>query len=348
MTLVCVTGAAGRVGSTLVRRLSTGGYDVRAVVRPGNKKFPMPSEVETAEADLTDGRALRTAVEGAAVVIHLAAQMPLGDSTVEEYYDINVLGTLRVLEASVGAGRTVRRFIYASTDNTYGPADPNVMSLTEESEQFPGDYYGTSKVLCEHLVRNYRKIHGLQYTILRYGSVLAPNEAGSLFRMSWVRGFLETHSALGPRSNLWPLFKLAHGLATLLPAPDQADDPAVCLVGPDGAPWSIHLTDVRDTVEGTIRCIESPAAANECFNIVGPRATSFAEGAKVIAKHRDTTLLNAHMPVRLAFELSNAKAERLLGYRPRYDFESTLLAGSGDTRATDYVPVGAGWTAPTS
>ncbi|MEU0466428.1 NAD(P)-dependent oxidoreductase [Amycolatopsis sp. NPDC006131] len=343
-----MTGAAGRVGSTLVQRLRMDGYDVRAVVRPGTKKIPRPSEVEVAEADLTDGRALSTALEGADVVIHLAAQMPLGDSTVEQYYDINVLGTLRVLEASVGAGRGVRRFVFASTDNTYGPADPNVVSLTEESEQLPGDYYGTSKVLCEHLVRNYQKIHGLDYSILRYGSVLAPNEAASLFRMSWVKGFLETHSALGPRSNLWPLFKLVHGLAALLPAPDQADDPAVCLVGPDSAPWSIHLTDVRDTVDGTIRCIESRAAANECFNLVGPRATSFAEGAEVIAKHREVALVNAHMPVRLAFELSNAKAERLLGYRPRHDFESTLLAGIGDASDADYVPVGAGWTAPTS
>ncbi|WP_179772394.1 NAD-dependent epimerase/dehydratase family protein [Amycolatopsis endophytica] len=347
MALICVTGVSGRVGSTLVPQLVRAGHHVRCVGRAPERLSV--GGVEVVEASLTDGGALARAVAGVDVVVHLAAQMVLGESSVERYYDVNVMGTLRLLEASVSQSVPVRQFVYASTDNTYDPAHAPREPITEDHPQFPGDYYGTSKVLCEQLVRNYQKLHGLNYTILRYGSVLAPNEAVALFRLDWVRGFLATHTTAGRRSNLWQL--LAGGDDFLGALQEQIGDrtgnPALALTGPDGRPWAIHTSDVRDTVAGTLAAIDHPNAINQDFNIVGPRTTTFTEGATVIAKHYNLDLLTAHMPATLAFELSTHKATQLLDYHPHHDFDSTITTAQDPNPTPDYTPVTQGWI-PTS
>ncbi|MFJ8813497.1 NAD-dependent epimerase/dehydratase family protein, partial [Amycolatopsis thermoflava] len=343
MALICVTGVSGRVGSSLVPRLQRAGHDVRCVVR-SRERLPV-SGVEVVEASLTDAAALAGAVSGVDVVVHLAAQMVLGETPVERYYDINVMGTLRLLEAAVAQPAPVRRFVYASTDNTYDPAHAPREPITEDHPQLPGDYYGTSKVLCEQLVRNYHKLHGLDYTILRYGSVLAPNEAVALFRLDWVRGFLATHTAAGRRSNLWQLLAGGEDFLGALNEQigDRDDNPALALTGPDGRPWAIHTTDVRDTVAGTLAAIDHPNARNQDFNIVGPHTTTFTEGATVIAKHYNLELLTAHMPATFAFELSTHKATRLLDYHPHHDFDSTITTALDPTPNPDYTPVTQGW-----
>lgn len=338
---ILVTGAAGRVGSTLVVRLAAAGHDVRAMVRPGGRK-PHPSVVSVAdvvEAALDDAAALRSAVEGAEVIVHLAATMVVGDDAPERLFDTNTAGTLRLLEAAADAG-AVRRFVLASTDNTYGPAAPVYTPITEDHPQRPGDYYGTSKLLAEHLVRNLAVMHGMEYTIMRLGSVVAPDEIGSLFRLSWAQAFLRGQVAAGRRGSLWPLFD---GRDDLVAAVDAAaagrdDDPAAVLTG-DGQPWAVHLTDVRDAVAGLLLGIGEAAAAGGEFNVVGPRTTSFDEAASVVADRLGLPVVTVDLPVRLAFEVSAAEAVRVLGFAPRWDFAGMLDTALSGQTPDDYVPV---------
>lgn len=344
---VLITGVAGRVGSSLARKLLQSGYSVRGTVRPGGKTLgtPLSSEIEVVEASLRDTEALARAVSGVDVVVHLAAQMPMAETPVDEYFDINVGGTLRLLEAAANQNKAVR-FVHASTDNTYGPARPLSDLIDENHPQVPGDYYGTSKVLCEHLVKNFHKLHGLEYTILRLGSILAPNETTALFRLDWIRAYLSAQAEAGRRGNLWQLFSQCEKPAAIVDAAVGArdDNPAVALTGPDGDSWSTHLTDVRDVVAGIVLAIKRPEAANEEFNIVGPHTTTFTEAAGVIADRAGVDMLTVQMPMRLAFELSTAKARRLLGYTAQWDFAGMVDSGSQSTDETslDYVPVGAG------
>ncbi|SDU63473.1 NAD-dependent epimerase/dehydratase family protein [Jiangella alkaliphila] len=325
---VLVTGAAGRVGSTLAQQLVQSGHDVRGTVQPdGRQPHPaLAARIEVVEAAMTDARALRRAVADTEVVVHLAARIVVGGRPADELLDVNVGGTLRLLEASVAGGSRVRRFVFASTDNVYGPATPASGPYTEESPQRPGDYYGTSKVLAEQLVRNHRELHGLEYTIMRLGSVIAPNEALPLFRLAWTRAFLAGQVEAGKRGSLWQLFA---GRDDVLAGFDTAvsghtDNPAVALLGPGGAPWSIHFTDVRDSVAGLMLGIERPQAADEVFNVVGPRTTTFAAGAGVVAAAFGIGSVDVTLPVRLAFEVSTVKARSLLGYAPQWDFAATL------------------------
>jgi UDP-glucose 4-epimerase len=331
-TRVLVTGAAGRVGAWVCRDLAEHGYELRAMVRPGGRQLAAPP-VDVIEADLTDRTAIVAAVQDVDLVVHLAAQMPMLDTPVDDYYDINVGGTLRLLEAAASSGR-VRRFVHASTDNTYGPARPETDLIDEDHRQRPGDYYGTSKVLCERLVENYQLIHGLEYTIVRLGSVIAPDEAPGLFRLSWLRSFFTAHTSAGARSNLWQLFRQCPDPVRALDEAvgDRDGDPAVDLTGPSGAPWAVHFTDVRDVVAGLRLALEHPAAANEAFNMVGPHTTTFSEGAAVVARLSGAEVIESRVPMTLAFALSNAKAGRMLGYRPRRTFEDTLAAAAAGVR----------------
>lgn len=341
---VLITGVAGRIGSNLAQQLVCRGYDVRGMVRPGGRSLDasLSSTVEVVEASLTDADALARAVSGVDVVVHLATQMVLGETLVDRFFDINVLGTQRLLEAAVHQDKPVRRFLLASTDGTYGPADPHTEVISEEHPQLPGDYYGTAKVLCEQLVRNYGKLRGLEYSILRFGSVVTPEEAASLFTLGWVRAFL-AQAHIGRRGSLWQLFTdCADPVAIVDSAVGRREDnPATVLTGPDGSPWSLHLTDVRDAVAGTVLAMEHPGAANEDFNIVAARTTTFADGASVVSERFDVETVSVELPMKLAFELSTAKAHHVLDYRPKWDFHGmvdTALAGpSAD--ASDYVPV---------
>jgi UDP-glucose 4-epimerase len=325
---VLVTGVAGRVGTTLAQQLVRAGHEVRGTIRPdGRQPHPaLATRVQVMEADLIDAAALRRAVSGVDVVVHLAARMVLGGLRPDELLDANAGGTLRLLEAASTAKRPVRRFVFASTDNVYGPARPRFNPISEDHPQRPGDYYGMSKVLAEQLVRNHRELHGLEYTIMRLGSVVAPNEALPLFRLAWTRAFVAGQVEAGRRGSLWQLFDGRDDIVAAIDgvAAARTDNPAVVLNGPGEVPWSIHFTDVRDAVAGLMLGIEHPTAANETFNIVAPRTTTFAAGAGVVAASFGIDAVTIDLPVRLAFEVSTMKARRMLGYVARRDFAATL------------------------
>ncbi|MBB5791663.1 NAD-dependent epimerase/dehydratase family protein [Jiangella mangrovi] len=340
---VLITGIAGRVGSTLAHRLVRAGYDVRGTVRPGGRSLHplLAGRVELLEADLTDAAALERATDGADVIVHLAAQMVIGDTRPDRFHDVNVLGTLRLLEAAAGSSRPVRRFVFASTDNTYGPAAPQFLPITEDHPQLPGDYYGTAKVLAEQLVRNHHELYGLEYTIMRLGSVVAPHEVLPLFRLSWVTAFLGAQAQAGRRGNLYQLFADQPDLSAMVrdAVGDRPDDPAVALTGPGGEPWALHLSDVRDVASGLMLGIEHVAAAGQSFNVVGPHTTTFAEAAAVVAKEFDLDTVTVHLPVTLSFEVSTDKARRVLGYRPAWDFAGTLRTAL-EPAPQDFLPAG--------
>lgn len=325
---ILITGVAGRVGTELAARSLASGHSVRGTVRPGGRSLSpgLARDVEVVEASMADAGALARAVDGMDVVMHLAARMVPGDQPIDEFFDGNVQGALRLLEAAASTRTPVRRFVLASTDNTYGPARPRFTPITEDHPQVPGDYYGTSKLLAEQLVRNLASLHGLEHTIVRLGSVVEPHEVLPLFRLDWTRAFLTAQHQAGRRGNLWSLFADRPDLtATVDEAVGARDDnPAVALTGPAAQPWAIHLTDVRDAADGLVLALERPEAAGEDFNVVGPRTTTFAEGAAVMAGQFDLDTVTAELPVTLAFELANDKAAQRLGYAPSRDFATII------------------------
>ena len=172
-----VTGGAGFIGSHLVDRLVA--LDYRVVVidnLSGGKLKNLNTAASFHHSDITQPAASDVFQrEQPDLVFHLAAQTSVSYSTRDPVKDgeINVIGTLRMLEASRRYG--VEKFIYSSTGGAlYG--DPEVDPCPDDHPVIPLSPYGMSKHLGEMYMQFYRRLYRLNYTSLRYGNVYGPRQ----------------------------------------------------------------------------------------------------------------------------------------------------------------------------
>lgn len=336
---VLVTGASGRVGANMVRRLIDSGADVKAMVMPGDPqaaKLATFPQVEIAEADLGDQAAINAACTDVTHVVHLAAQLVRGDTPVDKFYDINAFGTLRLLEGVVHSGATIERFVLASSDGTYRPGDPPAVPLTEDVPQEPADYYGTAKLLGEIILRNHAAQFDIPFSMVRFATVVSPEEAANIFRLSFWRVVLGWQE-LGKDCHLWPLFEGKPNLLKILDAAagDAAENTAVGLVGPGGMPWTLGMVDVRDAVEGVYRALTEPGALGGAFNIAAAEPTSHDEGAAVVAEMFGVPKLMVEMPMTFRLELAIDAARERLGFQPRHDYRSMIKTAIASAASQD-------------
>jgi dihydroflavonol-4-reductase len=152
---VVITGASGFIGSAVVRAVQARGAEVVAVVEPGADDRNLKSiNAERAVLDIRDLAAVRAACAGARFVFHLAAVYRFWARDPRIFYDVNVGGTLNVLDAVRAAG--CERLLFTSTVGVLGlgttrhgqPADET--SRTDISHLF--GHYKRSKFVAEHEV----------------------------------------------------------------------------------------------------------------------------------------------------------------------------------------------------
>jgi nucleoside-diphosphate-sugar epimerase len=344
---VLITGAAGRVGANLTKQLVSSGHDVRAMVTPGSvhaAKLASVTDAELVEADLRDQSSVSSACRGVTHIVHLAARMVVGDTPIDDFYDVNTLGTLRLLEGALHESPGLERFVLASTDSTYRPGSPPALPLTEELPQEPADYYGTSKLLGEIILRNRAAQFEIPFSIVRFGTVLSPEEAATIYRLGFLRGWLRVQQEQGRNSTLWPLFDGRAMLIDLFEAQvgDAADDTAVSLVGPDG-PWTLSVVDVRDAAQGARRALTEPGAVGRAFNIAAAEPTSSLEGAAAVSEVFGVPTRTVRLPVTWNLEISIEAARKHLGFEPVYDYRSTVEAAKElPIGADEFVPAAEG------
>ena len=115
---ILVTGATGRIGANLVMRLLEQGHTIRSFVYPADasraSKLDAFAGVETVWGDLRNLQDVRDAVTGVDVVYHLAAAFQ-GPFDNRQFLDINVMGTLNILESVRERCPDLHRLVYAST-----------------------------------------------------------------------------------------------------------------------------------------------------------------------------------------------------------------------------------------
>lgn len=344
---VLITGAAGRVGANVVSRLENSGAEIRALVLPGDRhmgKLTALPAIEIVEGDLCDQDAVTAACRGVTHVVHLAAQMVRGDTPVDRYYDVNAFSTLRLLEGVLSSGQQLERFVLASTDSTYRPADPPATPLTEDVKQEPADYYGTSKLLGEIILRNRAAQFELPYSIVRFGSVLSPEEAHQIYTVGFLRGWVQTQQKSGRQGTMWPLFSRHPGVADQVNAATENVplDNAMGFIGPEG-PWTLSSVDVRDAAQGVCLALTEPGAIGQTFNIAAANATTAEEGASVVSDVLGVPKILVAMPMTWRMELSIQAAQRAIGYQPRYDYRATVTSGKGvATEADSFIPASEG------
>jgi UDP-glucose 4-epimerase len=163
-----VIGGAGFLGSHVADQLSDAGYAVRVYDRVTSKWLRHDQKMIV--GDILDLSAVCTAIAGCEAVYNFAAIADLNNARDKplQTVETNVLGAVNTLEASREAG--VRRFVYASTVYVYSRE---------------GGFYRCSKQAAEHYVEEYQRAYGLDYTILRYGSLYGPraDDTNALYRI---------------------------------------------------------------------------------------------------------------------------------------------------------------------
>ena len=168
MSLVLLTGAAGRIGTVLRGGLPERGWAVRCL-----DVVPVPDErpgEEQVVADVTDLAAMVDAVAGVDAVVHLAGIS--GEAVWPAISHANIEGTYCTLEAARQAG--VPRVVLASSNHATGYTPrPGSGLLTEaDAPPRPDTYYGVAKVAMEALGSLYVDRYGMDVVCLRIGSAL--------------------------------------------------------------------------------------------------------------------------------------------------------------------------------
>ena len=173
--IACVLGGSGFLGSHVADKLTAAGYRVR-VFDQKSSPWLLP-EQDMVIGNLLNVEDVDQAIAGAEVVYNFAALADLNEGLNKplDTIHINILGNAHVMEACRKHG--VKRFVYASTVYVYSRE---------------GGFYRCSKQSSEHYVEEYQKVYGLDYTILRYGSLYGPraDQSNGLYRI--VKSALET------------------------------------------------------------------------------------------------------------------------------------------------------------
>ncbi len=301
-----VTGASGFIGSHLVRRLTAGGWKVRALDLAAPHS-PAPG-VEVVLGDIRDPAPWKKALEGTDVLFHLAAALGASRLSEEAFREVNAGGTEAVLGAAQEAG--IKRTVTVSSAGVIGAVEPGTIA-DESTPPNPQNAYDRSKREAERVALELAR-RGAEIVIVRPGWVYGPGDRRTL-----------------------KVIKAIHDRRFALVAPDRGQQTPIfiddlaegfLLAAEKGRRGEIYHLTGNEVL--TVRRMAALIA--EACGVPAPRLRLPVVPAKLAA----WALEKAYAPFgkeaplnrsRLAFfldpkPLSNAKARRELGFRPAVDF----------------------------
>lgn len=171
-----VTGGAGFIGSNLVKLLIENGHEVTVLdnLMSGYEINLQALAMKFVRGDVRDAELVKSLAAGKDAIFHLAASVgnkrsidhPIQDS------EINVLGTLNVLEAARQAH--VPKVVYSSSAGVFG--ELMTLPIREDHPVEPDTPYGSSKLAAEKLCLAYSKLYAIECVCLRYFNVYGPHQ----------------------------------------------------------------------------------------------------------------------------------------------------------------------------
>jgi UDP-glucuronate 4-epimerase len=289
-----VTGAAGFIGSRLLRTLLERGHDATGLDAFTDYYDPALKEenardLPVVRADLVEDQLDLDGLDG---VFHLAGQPGVASfgGVFPVYVRENVLASQRLFEAAAAAGV---RTVFASSSSIYG--DAAAYPTPEDTVPRPMSPYGVTKLACEHLARAYSTEFGLDAVTVRYFTIYGPRQRPDM-----------------------AFTKMVSCLAEGLPFE---------LFG-DGT-QSRSFTYVDDAVDATIAAMER-GASGEAFNVGGGTEVSMLDAIETLGRIAGRRLEVVRSPRREGDAARTAadttRIQAALGWEPSTPFEAGLAA----------------------
>ncbi|TAN34171.1 NAD-dependent epimerase/dehydratase family protein [Patescibacteria group bacterium] len=290
MSKYIVTGGAGFIGSHLTDRLISEGHEVRVIdnLMLGKKEY-VNKKAEFKKVDIRDFNKLKPLFKGAEAVFHLAADPRLQVSIEDPIstHEINVTGTLNVLQAAKEAG--VKKVIFSSTCALYGEQP---LPIKEDFVPRPVSPYGLHKYIGEQYCRLFHNLFRLATVSLRYFNVFGPRKL-----------------ATGSYPMVIPIFLR-----------QKKEGEKLTVVG-DGRATRDYVY-VSDVVEANIAAWKSDVRDGAAINIGSGKQTSVNEIAELIGW---PTVNLPPRPGEMRFiEADNSRARELLGWEPTIGLEEGI------------------------
>jgi nucleoside-diphosphate-sugar epimerase len=303
-----ISGGAGFLGLHLARRLLADGRDVRTLDIAPLAEPELEGTVEELRGDVRDPAACARLVQGADVLVHAAAALPILGSR-EAIRSVNVGGTATLLAAAFEAG--VARTILVSSTAVYGVPEKHPI---EEDDPLVGvGHYGDSKIEAEQVTREFGR-RGLDVVIVRPKTFVGPERLGVFeILFDWIREGRRIY-VLGEGRNRYQLLAVADLIEAVTRCAEADVAGATLNVGAG------EFGTVREDLEALIQHAGSssrvtPVPARPAELIL--RALELARLSPLAEWHYRTAHRDSFVDV--------SQAERLLGWRPRFSNAQALI-----------------------
>ena len=177
---ILVTGGAGYIGSHVCKSLAAEGFNPVAVdcLSHGHESAVKWGPLE--RVDLTDDARLKTVIKQhqPVGVMHFADLCDVGESVLDpaRYYHNNLMGSLNLLRGMLDRG--IHAIIFSSSCAIYGV--PEKIPISETQAKVPVTPYGVSKLVVEHMLRDFGMAYGIRYVCLRFFNAAGADPEGEI------------------------------------------------------------------------------------------------------------------------------------------------------------------------
>jgi nucleoside-diphosphate-sugar epimerase len=303
-----ISGGAGFLGLHLARRLLADGHEVRTLDLAPLDEPGLERRVEELRGDIRNARDARVLVEGADVLVHAAAALPIQASR-ESIRSANVGGTATVLAAAAEAG--VGRTVLVSSTAVYGI--PKVHPIHEDDPLAGVGWYGQSKIEAEEVTRDFGR-RGLGFTIIRPKTFIGPERLGVFeILFDWIRDNRRIYM-LGSGVNRYQLLAVEDLVDAIVLAAErpEAGGETLNVGAKEFGTVRSDLQALIDHAGSTSRLTPVPARPAE----IALRALELLRVSPLAEWHYKTAHRDSFVDV--------SKAERLLGWAPRWSNAEAL------------------------